>query len=88
MEATRQVEVFIELPHDGKDRSVLLAGTFTNPQWVPQEMQCKSHTNGGQLYVADVTVKPDTEYHYRFKCEDENGSRWIVNETRPTGMVV
>lgn len=83
MSEHREIEISIELPRPETDQCVFLSGTFSDPEWTTLQMRCKSSTPTTQVYVAQVALKPDTTYSYKFRLQDDDC--WFVNDKEPIG---
>jgi ATP-dependent RNA helicase MRH4 len=62
-----------------------VAGTFTDPEWAPQEMQHVPGTNGELIFKAEVFVVPGKDYQFKFRLGD--GNWWALDENFPIGNV-
>lgn len=60
---------------------VYLAGSFTDPQWQPREMQ---HTRGADdeyVFTSSVQGAPGKEYQYKFRIGQAD--QWVIDDTVP-----
>ncbi|KAK5990224.1 hypothetical protein PT974_08490 [Cladobotryum mycophilum] len=60
---------------------VFLAGTFTNPEWLLQEMEPSLDDHGQHVFKATVFVEPEKDYQFRFKMGHQEA--WIIDESKP-----
>lgn len=67
----------------GTKAPVFLAGTFTNPEWLPQEMQSKTDGEGGNVFWAELQLEPGRNYRYKFRVGNEDA--WVLDEHKPIG---
>lgn len=68
-------------PCDGS--TLFIAGTFSKPEWLLQEMQPSTPDGHFTTYSICVMVEPGTEYQYRFR-HGRDGN-WAVDEQKPMG---
>ncbi|KAM3469177.1 hypothetical protein MY5147_007257 [Beauveria neobassiana] len=61
--------------------AIFIAGTFSKPAWLLQEMQRSAPSENPNTHSISVTVEPGKEYQYRFKLGREG--RWAVDEQKP-----
>ncbi|KAJ6784425.1 hypothetical protein PWT90_07062 [Aphanocladium album] len=61
--------------------SLFIAGTFSKPEWLLQEMNCTESSENPQTYSIRVMVEPGKEYQYRFRQGREGN--WAVDEQKP-----
>ncbi|KAM3506428.1 hypothetical protein MY10362_002356 [Beauveria mimosiformis] len=61
--------------------AVFIAGTFSKPAWLLQEMQRSALSGNSNTHSISVMVEPGKEYQYRFKLGREG--RWAVDEQKP-----
>ncbi|OAA74166.1 hypothetical protein ISF_01067 [Cordyceps fumosorosea ARSEF 2679] len=66
------------LNHDGP---LFIAGTFSQPAWLLQEMEPSTPARNSNTYSICVMVEPDKEYQYRFR-QGRDGL-WAVDEREP-----
>ncbi len=64
---------------------VYVAGTFTRPEWLLQEMQRGAINSGSICYSKKIMVEPHKEHQYRLKLGREGD--WIVDENKPIGKL-
>lgn len=63
---------------------VYLAGSFSEPQWEPQEMDCASNSDGEYVYTSRILVVPERDYQFKFRIGDD---WWILDERQPIGDI-
>lgn len=68
----------------GTSSPVFLAGSFTDPPWLPQKMQPELGEDGQSTFKAQIHVEPGKEYQFKFKIGD--GEWWVLDEDTPIGM--
>ncbi|KAJ3498764.1 hypothetical protein NLG97_g871 [Lecanicillium saksenae] len=61
--------------------SLFIAGTFSKPEWLLQEMHCTEPSASPHTYSIRVMVEPGKEYQYRFRQGREGD--WAVDEQKP-----
>lgn len=61
---------------------LFVAGTFSHPQWVPQEMECTTGENGEFTFSKAVDVEPNSKIQYKFRVG--LGDWWVLDESAPT----
>ena len=59
-----------------------VAGSFSNPPWVPFEMQHVTAANGEHVFSKVIHVKPGTAVQYKFRVG--SGDWWVLDESMPT----
>jgi ATP-dependent RNA helicase MRH4, mitochondrial len=65
----------------GVQPPVFVAGSFTNPEWVPREMNWVIDERGENLFTADIEVEPGRDYQYKFKVGYAN--EWDLDDQSP-----
>ena len=75
--------VYIEYVSADIPEPLFVAGTFGDPPWRLQQMQCVAGGDGLRRFVASVWVEPGRVYQYKFR--PGSGDRWILDEKRPIG---
>lgn len=76
------VSVTISYRKAGVRPPVFLAGSHTDPQWVPQEMRWTLDERGENHFTSEVEVEADRDYQYKFKIG--HGNDWDLDEQSPT----
>lgn len=62
---------------------VYLAGTFSNPPWLPQQMQSTRTADDEYLFSLEVQVVAGREYEIKFRIGE--GNWWVYDEDKPVG---
>ncbi|KAG8351864.1 hypothetical protein FVEN_g10108 [Fusarium venenatum] len=60
---------------------VFLAGSFSDPQWQLQEMECISDQNGEHTFQSEVMLEPEQDYQFKLRIGHDN---WVLAENYPT----
>lgn len=69
----------------GTKPPVYLAGSFSHPEWQPQEMQYTHHQGSDEYeFYKEVDIEEGRDYQYKFRLGP--GDWWILNESSPVGM--
>ncbi|KAM0559582.1 hypothetical protein ACHAPJ_004106 [Fusarium lateritium] len=61
---------------------IFLAGSFSDPQWEPQEMGYTTDQHGEHTFQANVMVEAGQDY--QFKLRIGHGDWWVLAENYPT----
>lgn len=81
--AERTVEITYQ--HAGTTPPLYVAGSFTEPAWVPEELEChrtdEDGKDGDPIFHKTFRVK-DGSYQYKFRVGD--GDWWICDESKAT----
>ncbi|CAG8954134.1 hypothetical protein HYFRA_00009238 [Hymenoscyphus fraxineus] len=72
------VLVTIKYAKPGTQPPVFLAGSFSSPPWLPQEMQHTTNKDGESEFVKEVLVEEGKEYQYKFRMG--TGDWWVLCE--------
>jgi len=75
--------VTLKYAKPGTKPPVYLAGSFSNPQWIPLPMEWHATNNDEYEFYKEVTVHEGQEYQYKFRIGE--GDWWILNDDSPTG---
>jgi hypothetical protein len=81
--APKTVAVIVEYAKPGTQPPVFLAGSFSDPEWQPQEMQYTTDEHNEHIYRKEVQVEEGKQYQYKFRMG--LGDWWVLNEDSPTG---
>ena len=84
--APKTVPVTVKYSKPGTQPHIYLAGSFSEPQWQPQEMLFTTDAEGEHEFYKEVRVEEGKEYQYKFRIG--LGDWWVLNEESPTGMLV
>lgn len=76
----------IKLSKSGVQPPVYIAGSFSDPAWLPQEMEYRIDRNGEYEYFKDAPAEDGKEYQYKFRLGP--GDWWILDEESPTGRII
>jgi len=66
----------------GTQPPIYLAGSFSEPQWQPQEMKYTTDENNEHDFYYEVQIEQGKEYQYKFRIGE--GEWWTLNEDSPT----
>jgi hypothetical protein len=80
---THNLTVTLTYRKPGTRPPVYVAGTFTDPPWVPQEMACAPDGGGEVTFSKTCALKPGVDLQYKFRVG--TGDWWVLDEGRPTG---
>jgi len=69
----------------GTQPPLYLAGSFSDPEWQPQEMDHTLNKDNEYNFHKDVSVWPGRTYQYKFRVGE--GDWWLLNEDAPAGTV-
>lgn len=78
------VSVTITYRQPGTQPPIFVAGSFSDPQWQPLEMQFTTDDAGEHTFFKDVEVPPGSQIQYKFRVGP--GDWWVLNEDAATGM--
>jgi hypothetical protein len=81
--SSKKVSVTLTYASSGAQPPVFLAGSFSEPEWGPQEMEFTTGENGELHFHKEVEVDEGGEYQYKFRIG--HGDWWELNEQAPTG---
>lgn len=79
--APNKVSVTIRFTKAGLQPPVYLAGSFSNPAWLPLPMQYIIDEHNEHQYHKDIEVEEGAEYQYKFRLGE--GDWWVLNEESP-----
>jgi hypothetical protein len=83
MMASKPVSVTVRYFKPGTQPPVFVAGSFSDPEWQPQEMQ--HNLKGGEFeYYKEVHIEAGKKYQFKFRIG--NGDWWVLDDEFPTGM--
>lgn len=81
---TADLSVTLTYQQRGTRPPLYVAGTFSEPAWEPQEMECSAPDAGGELTFSKTCVlAPGEDVQYKFRVG--TGDWWVLDESRPTG---
>ncbi|EFQ28439.1 hypothetical protein CGRA01v4_07409 [Colletotrichum graminicola] len=76
------VSVTITYKKPGTQPPIFVAGSFSDPQWQPQEMQFITEDGGEHTFHKNIEVPPGSQIQYKFRVG--LGDWWVLNEDGPT----
>ncbi|GKT44008.1 uncharacterized protein ColSpa_04189 [Colletotrichum spaethianum] len=76
------VSVTITYKKPGTQPPIFVAGSFSDPQWQPQEMQFTTEDGGEHTFHKNIEVPPSSQIQYKFRVG--LGDWWVLNEDAPT----
>lgn len=79
-----KVSVTISHRAPGIHPPLYVAGTFSNPEWVPFPMEYTSNEDGIHTFTKTFEAEPKSKIAYKYRVGE--GDWWIVDETAPTGL--
>jgi ATP-dependent RNA helicase MRH4 len=79
-----KISFIINYSKFGTRPPVFVAGTFSDPEWTPQEMQHTKGSDGELLFRAQIFVTPGKDYQYKFRLGE--GHWWALDENRPVAV--
>lgn len=77
----KSVSVTIRYEHPGAQPPIYLAGSFSQPEWQPQEMEHTAKGDNEYEFRKDVRVEEGKEYQYKFRIGE--GHWWTLDEDAP-----
>ncbi|KAH7162602.1 hypothetical protein B0J13DRAFT_517855 [Dactylonectria estremocensis] len=60
---------------------LFLAGSFSDPEWEPKEMECKGDDDGEHSFQSEVMITPGEDYQFKLRVGE--GDWWILAENYP-----
>lgn len=79
---SKQVPVVINYYKPGTEPPVYIAGTFSDPPWIPHEMGHKIRGDQGYDFEKEVRGEPGSTIQYKFRIG--TGDWWVLKEDEPT----
>ncbi|GKT53285.1 PT repeat family protein [Colletotrichum tofieldiae] len=76
------VSLTITYKKPGTQPPIFVAGSFSDPEWQPQEMQFTTEDGGEHTFHKNIEVPPSTQIQYKFRVG--LGDWWVLNEDAPT----
>jgi hypothetical protein len=86
MALPNKVFVAVKFCKSGLQPPIYLAGSFSDPEWQPQEMQHTLNENNEHQYYKEVEVESGKEYQYKFRIGQ--GDWWVLDEDSKIGKFV
>jgi ATP-dependent RNA helicase MRH4 len=65
----------------GTSPPVYLAGSFTEPQWIPQPMDDSLDVDGEYVFTSQVFAVPGHEYQFKFRIGEHD--QWVLDDNSP-----
>lgn len=84
--AEKKVPITIVYQAPQTQPPLFVAGSFSNPQWVPQEMDYTTDEDGKITFSKKFDVEPDSKIQYKFRVGP--GDWWVLDESAPTGILL
>lgn len=81
--ASNPVAVTVRYKKQGTLPPIFVAGSFSDPEWQPEEMQYTSMGDNEYEYYKEVHIRQGKEYQYKFRIGE--GDWWVLNEDSPSG---
>lgn len=75
----------ITFKRPGTAPPLFLAGSFSDPEWEPKEMEYKTEDDGEHTFQSEVMITPGEDYQFKLRMGE--GSWWILAENYPIGML-
>ncbi|KAK0711123.1 hypothetical protein B0H67DRAFT_555155 [Lasiosphaeris hirsuta] len=66
----------------GTQPPIFVAGTFSEPQWEPHEMDYTTEEEGEHVFKKEIFVEPGSKIQYKFRVG--SGNWWVLDEGSPT----
>lgn len=79
-----KVTITISNRAPGIQPPVYVAGSYSNPEWVPEPMEYTTSDEGVHTFTKTLQVEPESKIVYKFRVGE--GDWWLLNEDAPTGM--
>lgn len=84
MAATTKVPVTFTFRRPGTKPPVFVAGSFSEPQWEPQEMTaCALEGQDEYEFKAEILAVPGSSIQYKFRLG--HGDWWLLDEKAESG---
>lgn len=81
--ASSKVHETITYANPGTQPPLYVAGSFSDPEWQPQEMEFTKQDDGDYQFHKAVTIEAGRDYQYKFRMGP--GDWWVLDETAPVG---
>ena len=82
--ASTKVPITISYNKPGTQPPVYVAGSYSEPQWQPEEMEAAADEQGNYIFKKEFHVKPGCISQYKFRLGP--GDWWVLDEETDTGM--
>jgi hypothetical protein len=73
----------IRFQKPGVTPPVFLAGSFTEPEWRPVEMQSTRADDGGYIFQSIIHTRPGQDHQYKFRIGHSDD--WVIDEDSLVG---
>ena len=83
--ADSTVPITIAYRAPGIQPPLFVAGSFSHPQWVPQEMDYTTGEDGEFNFSKAFDVEPNAKIQYKFRVGP--GDWWVLDEGAPIGIL-
>lgn len=83
--AMSKVPFTINYKKHGTLPPIYVAGSFSEPEWQPQEMEHSIDENGEHNFTAQVMVEPEKEYQFKFRAGSTDW--WFLDEEHTIGTI-
>jgi hypothetical protein len=80
--ASAQIPAVITYHKPGTQPPVYVAGTFSDPQWQPHEMEHTKREDGEYDFRKEIRAEPGSKTQYKFRLGD--GDWWVLKDDGPT----
>lgn len=81
---SKKVTVTIKYSKAGTQPPIYIAGSFSDPEWRPEEMQYTTDESNEHTFFTELEVEGGKEYQYKFRVGP--GDWWILDEDSAIGM--
>lgn len=82
--ADNKVPITIVYRSNQTQPPLFVAGSFSHPQWVPQEMEHTTGEDGEITFSKAFDVEPSSKIQYKFRVGP--GDWWVLDEDAPIGI--
>lgn len=79
-----KVSVTITNRAPGIQPPLYVAGSFSDPSWVPEPMEHTEGEDGVYTFTKNIQVEPHSKIQYKFRAGEDH---WFLNEGAPSGML-
>lgn len=82
--ASKKAVVAIKYSKAGTQPPIYIAGSFSVPEWQPEEMQYTTDGSKEHTFFTEIEVEEGKEYQYKFRVGP--GDWWVLDEESAIGM--
>ncbi|KAH8589255.1 hypothetical protein B0O99DRAFT_600054 [Bisporella sp. PMI_857] len=75
-------KITIRYVKPGTQPPIYLAGSFSNPPWIPLPMEYTTDDHNEHVFHKEVNVEEGQDYQYKFRVGE--GDWWLLDEESPT----